>query len=360
MTLGRSAVWATEIFEYAKPLKAWGMGGVQIPFVKEGDAVMANPAALGFVSSVTWQMFDVSFGLNGQDAYNNFKDFQAPSSPADYNDLIGKKLWVGGAGKMGLVTPNFGLTILSDTKFSGIVRNPAYPEFDVSYFSDTTLAMGFAFAIGPLQTVGATIKQISRWGGNQTIGLSTLSSGTTTAVTDQFQNKGRGFGLDLAYMMKIPTPLNPSFSIVWQDVGSTSFVKTAGVDAPERIKDNLALGAGLLMDLPGLDLSAGMEYSHVLDNSIQLGKKLHFGTELSLPFIDLRAGLNQGYATYGAGLSILFIDFDVALSKVEAGEYPGQTPEDRVLFGLSFNVSIDADFKMTAKDGKKRNLKQRR
>ena len=81
---------------------------------------------------------------------------------------------------------------------------------------------------------------------------------------------------------------------------------------------------------------------------------------MSLPFIDLRAGLSQGYPTYGVGINLLFMEIELATATVEAGEYPGQTPEDRVLIGLSFSMEVDADFNFKTKDGKKRKLKLRR
>lgn len=352
---------AGEIFEYNRSIRAWGMGAVQIPFVEDTDAVTTNPAALGFVSAVSWQVLNAGFGINGQDAYNNFKDISAPSTAADFNDLIGKKIWVGGSGKTALSTPNFGFSIFNDTKLSGIIRNPAYPEFDATFFSDTGLAMGVGMSLfGSFQSIGATVKQIDRWGGVKTIGLGSMSSGTSFSLANEFSDKGRGFGFDVAYMLKLPTPLSPTISAVWQDVGSTAFVKTAGTTAPTRIKDNLSVGAGMKLDWPGLDASAGMEYRHIMDTGIQIGKKLHFGTELSLPFLDLRAGLSQGYPTYGLGFNVGFMEFELATATVEAGEYPGQTPEDRVMFGVSFSLSIDADFNFKSKDGKRRQLKQRR
>ncbi len=351
---------AAEVFEYNRSIRAWGMGAVQIPFVEDTEAVTNNPAALGFVSAISWEMLSFNAGLNGMDAYNNFRSIGAISSAADYNNLIGKKIWVGGGGKMALATPMFGLTLFNDSKLSGVIRNPAFPEFDASFFSDTGLAMGFALPLGPAQAVGLSVKQIDRWGGSKAVGIGVLASGSSTTLTNEFNNKGRGFGFDAAYMLKLPTPLQPTFGVVWQDVGSTTFVKTAGTDAPTGIKDNLSAALGIKLDWPGIDMSAGMEYKHIMDTGIQIGKKLHFGTEVSLPLIDIRAGLSQGYPTYGLGFSILFMEFEFASATVEAGEYPGQTPESRLMLGMSFSLAVDANFNMSAKDGKRRKLKQRR
>lgn len=51
---------------------------------------------------------------------------------------------------------------------------------------------------------------------------------------------------------------------------------------------------------------------------------VHLGTEVALfQFIRLRAGLNQGYVTFGAGVKLLFFDVNVAYFSRELGAYPG-------------------------------------
>jgi hypothetical protein len=150
---------------------------------------------------------------------------------------------------------------------------------------------------------------------------------------------------------------------MWQDVGSVKFTKTAGENAPEIQKDNLMLGAGLLMDLPGFDLRSGVEYRHVTLQGEQLGKKIHAGLELSLPLIDLRIGANQGYSTFGAGVDLWFFRFDGAITTEELGAYPGQTPQTRYMASLALSLSFDANFNIMQGSGEsrsRRKLKQRR
>lgn len=358
--LALEQTWAQEIFEYNRPVRALGMGNVYSVFVRDVDAVTVNPAALAFVSAISWEMVDAAFGVNGLDAYENFRSLGDISSPSDYDQIVGKKIWISLFAKTALVMPYFGFTAYNDGKLSAIIRNPAYPEFDVQFMNDTGLGFAGALPVGPLASVGFGVKRVTRWGGNQTIGLGTIASGNASSITDQFQNKGIGYGFDLAFMMKIPGAMNPTVALTWMDVGSTAFSKISGSEAPPRLQDNLSLGLGSTMDLPGLDISAGMEYRHITENGLQIGKKLHFGTEISLPFVDLRAGLSQGYPTFGAGFNFFFMRLDAASYKVETGDYPGQSPESRIQVGLSFELSVDADFKFYAKDGKKRKLKQRR
>jgi hypothetical protein len=56
-------------------------------------------------------------------------------------------------------------------------------------------------------------------------------------------------------------------------------------------------------------------------------KHLHIGSEVRLlSFMKLRAGLNQGYLTMGAGMKILFLDVNAALFTREMGTLPGSRP----------------------------------
>ena len=161
-------------------------------------------------------------------------------------------------------------------------------------------------------------------------------------------------------MMSGDAPFHPTLAVVWQDMGMTSFTKTDGIDAPPRIHDNVSVGFGTFVDLPGLDWTNSIELQHLTESDEQIGKKVHLGTEISLPLIDLRAGINQGYTTYGAGFDFFLFKVDAAYYKEELGVYPGQTPDTRYEIGISLDLSFDANFSFTDNDGKRRRLKQRR
>ncbi|MBL7543898.1 MAG: hypothetical protein JNL11_08780 [Bdellovibrionaceae bacterium] len=354
------SAYGADLYEYNRPVRALGMGNVYLTFVKDTDAPTLNPAALGFVSGISLEIINLGVGLNGYESLSSYRQTNSVSNASDYDQFFGKKVWVGGNGRLALTLPNFGVSVYDDAKVSLILRNTAFPNMDMTFFNDYGLVVAGALPIAPLTSLGIAFKRISRWGGYQTVGLSTIATGNSAALQNEFENKGVGYGSDIALMTKLPGLLSPSFAVVWQDVGSTAFTKTTGNDAPPRIKDNLQAGVGVNLDLPGIDLSAGVEYRHINDLGVQIGKKLHTGVELSLPLIELRAGSSQGYSTFGAGFSFLFLNFDAAMFKTEAGEYPGQSPEDRLLLSLSIDLSVDANFNFYSKDGKKRSLKQRR
>ncbi len=350
---------ASEVMETHHNVRSNGMGGIYMSIVNDSEALFVNPAALGKTQGLNWQVMNVEVGVNGLDVYNNFKGINM-NSPSSFNQFFGKDVWLRAGGKTAFTLPYFGVGAYTDTQTHLLLHNPAFPQFDTTFLSDYGLVVGGAFPLGPTSYGGLTFKRISRWGGQKDIDLGVIASGNPSQIIDQFKNKGNGYGIDMAVMTTLPAPFSPTVSLVWQDVGSTAFIKSDGADAPPRIHDNLSLGVSTSLDLPGFDWVAGFEYRHITESEYQLGQKLHLGTEISLPLIDLRGGINQGYATYGAGISFLFLHFDVASYTEETGAYPGQTPQNRLEVGLSIDLSFDADFRVTNSEGKKRKLKQRR
>ena len=159
-------------------------------------------------------------------------------------------------------------------------------------------------------------------------------------------------------MTSLESKLNPTFTFVWKDVGSTRFEPTSGV-GPDRQADNLIFGASIQHPFAYGTWTHAFEYKYITTNSVDLSKKIHLGTEVSFGLLDFRAGLYQGYLTYGAAFDISFIRAEVASYALELGNSAGQSKNDRYQASISINLDFDQAFKLS-KDGKKRRLMQRR
>jgi len=350
---------AGEVAETHRNVRSNGMGGIYMSIVNNSDTIFVNPAAMNRTSGINYGVMNIELGVNGLDVYNDFSNINSSDS-SSFSEYFGKEIWFRGGAKTALTTPYFGVGAYNDSQVKLALHNPAFPKFDTTFISDTGIVVGTAFPLAPMTTGGLTFKRISRWGGQQEIDLGVIAGGDTSAIADQFKNKGNGYGVDAAIQTALPVPFSPTFSLVWQDIGSTAFTMSDGIDAPPRIHDNLSLGVSTSLDLPGLDWIAGFEYRHITESEYSFGQKLHFGTEFSLPLIDIRGGINQGYATYGVGFNLLILRFDVASYIEEMGAYPGQTPQNRIELGLSLDLGFDADFNLVSADGRRRKLKQRR
>ncbi|MGZ3774579.1 MAG: hypothetical protein ACXVCY_02030 [Pseudobdellovibrionaceae bacterium] len=355
---------AQSIGDSVRSIRSRGMGGVYIPFASGAESIFFNPAGLGKSKLLDIQLLDVGLGVNAN-AISQMNNIQKadPKNPSTLTPLFGQRIWAEGTGKTAVSLPFLSVGYIHDTEVSLQLNNPTYPQFDTYFRNDQAFYVGEAFTIAPSTYLGVTLKRDTRWGGaQQNIAVSSIAgSSSMDTIGGNFQNKGVGYGMDLGVMTELPAPLvKPTFAVVWQDVGSTAFTKTAGTDAPPRILQNLSAGAGLSMDLAIIDWSAGIEARHLLEPNIEIGKKLYVGTELSLPLIDIRAGYSQGYMSYGVGLNFLIFHFDAASYTEETGIYPGQAGDVRYMASLSIDLSFDASFKFTDNEGKRRKLKQRR
>jgi hypothetical protein len=85
-----------------------------------------------------------------------------------------------------------------------------------------------------------------------------------------------------------------------------------------------------LTDVAGFETRTG-KFMH-------MGKKVHLGGEIDLKYVQLRAGLNQGYPTAGVGISGGLVQFDYVFFTEELGYYPGQQP--RKMHVVSANIGL--------------------
>lgn len=357
--------WASaqEINQMYRSIRTLGMGGAALTTIRGSEALFVNPAAMGRIEGLDIHLLGVNLGgrmlsTEDLDAIKNLDQ----NDPSTYNDLFGRRIYANAMGSAAVALPYLGFGYYTDYTVSLELHNPGFPSFTTYFRNDEAYVIGGSYPLGPKTSLGLALKRINRWGGDvQELGLGTVANaGDIQGVMNEFQNKGTGYGADFALMTEADTPLNPTLTVVWKDIGSTAFTKTAGSDEPSHIPQNLGAGVALGVDLPGLDWVIALEGQHLLDPDIQIGKKLHLGTEISLPFLDLRAGVNQGYVSYGVGMDFFIFRIDAASYTEELGVYPGQSADNRVMVGLSIDLSFDANFKFTDNSGKKRKLKQRR
>lgn len=355
---------AAEIVETYQSVRALGMGGVFTFDQVDAGVIFENPAGLERVKGLNISVFDIGVGVGGGASFSStidsFKSVGSLNGISSLNSLYGKPVWAGGGGYTAVALPHFGVGVFDSASITLRVDNPAYTNLNANYFNDYGFQIGGSFEVGSL-SFGLAAKRVNRTGGDKNVGGSTLANVTNSTLSSQFEDAGYGFGIDSGILLAPSAPFNPVLSLSWQDMGFTSFIQTAGSAAPPRIQDNVTFSATFGGEVPLLGFRGGFEYRHITDSSEIIGKKLHVGAEITVAMFDVRAGLYQGYPTYGVGVDLLFLQLDGAYYKVERGAYPGQTPDERVQVSLAMNLDFDPSFNLSdGPNGKKRKLKQRR
>ena len=325
-------------------VRANGMGGAFTAVVNDGDSLFINPAGLARNTAFAWTVVDPRGGIGSPTAVKDLLNVAQSSSnyASTLEALYGKNIWVGGGGKSAIIVPHFGFAAFSNADADLALHNPAGSTMSTAFFFDYGFALGGAVDLVPgIFHLGLTARRINRTGSSLPIGVSTLATLNTTTIQNEFKSRGTGYGLDIGTVLDIPGPVSPALSLVYRDVGYTAFSFEEGAHAPSRIEPEIVVGAALKLDAGIVSLTPSFDYRYAQSTDIQTGKKIHLGVELGLPLIDIRAGLNQGYYTLGAGLDLGILRLDAATYGVELGEYPGQLEDRRYVVQLTLELGFD-------------------
>lgn len=353
---------AAELYQSALPVRCLAMGGTCIAQTRGAQALFVNPAALARIEGFDFFLAQVQAGVS-KDSERFLKQAEGNGTNltlADVSGLYGKTLAAEVTARTSLVMPYFGAGAYSQNYMVETFSNPTFPTFNVNFISDYGYTFAGAIPVGPATSFGVAGRHVKRWGGQKDINVTDLV-GTTDrdVINQQFQDHGVGNALDLSFVTTLPVNLKPTLAVVWQDVGSTRFEMSSGTQAPPAQKDNLTFGTSIEHEFAGATFTHALEYKFITTENETFSKKIHLGTEASWGLIDLRAGVGQGYVSYGAGIDLWLIKADVAFYSTELGTYAGQTRSDRYQASITINLDFDQSFKLDF-EGKKRRLKQRR
>lgn len=355
-------VQARELYQPGLPSRCQAMGGVCIAQVRGAQALFLNPAFLNKVEGFDFIIAQTQFGIS-KDTVDFTSQFSGSSfQNSDINNLYGKYLAADIDARSGIVMPNFGFGVYSNNYTQMQFNDPTYPTFEMNFIADYGYVVGAAFAAGSSTSVGLTFRHIKRWGGSEEINVGSLiGSSANDVANSNFQDKGVGHALDIGLAHTMDSGQNKTiFALVWRDVGVTKFNMTSGAGDPPRQLDNLMLGVSITQDISFIKFSHGFEYKFATEYAENPSKKIHLGTEASLGPLDLRAGLSQGYVTYGVGLDLWFFNVEATSYSTELGTYAGQDRSERYNVSINFEMDFDQSFKLLGSDGKKRRLMQRR
>lgn len=355
------SVSAEELYQPGLQARCFAMGGTCVSHVRGASALFFNPAALAMVEGFDFIIAETQAGVS-KDAIDFASQLQGSTFAAtDLNNLYGKTLTADITARSGFAMPNFGFGVFSNNYTNMQFSDPTFPTFNMNFISEYGYIVGGSFVLNSNSSFGISARHIKRWGGEKDIDVMTLiGASSSTVASSNFQDHGVGHAVDIAFMTILNHQLRPTLSLVWQDLGVTTFNLSSGTTPPPPIYDNLIFGAAIKQEVGIMSFSHAFEYKFIRTDGHDLSKKIHIGTEGSIGPLDLRAGINQGYITYGFGLDLLFFQIDAAAYATELGTYAGQSRSDRYNVSLTIELDLDQSFKLRDMAGKRRRLKQRR
>lgn len=336
---------AYEIADQWSSVRAEGMGGAYTAVVNDSDALFYNPAGLAGTTKFAWLIADPRVGVDGID---NIKTMQSVISGGsdqltqNLQQLYGKRLWLDAGSKSAILIPGFAMGAFVNTQAGVYVTNPANTTMNLNYFFDYGFAAGGGFEMVPgFMKFGIAARRFNRTGTTMPIGAATLATMDSSTLEAEMKDRGTGYAADLGLNFTLPAPTEPTLSLVYRNAGTTTFTHEEGNQAPPPIDPELIIGGAMKIKGALVDIIPAVDYRYANRNDIQTLSKLHIGTEVAMPFLSLRGGLNQGYYTAGVGFNLGLVHIDCATYGVELGAYPGQQEDRRYIAQFSFQIGFD-------------------
>lgn len=274
------------------------------------------------------------------------------TTASDIENLITGK-GIGSSANMGtgLVGRGLGLGIVGNINF--YEREESVSETYIDAVYDWAFIGGLAFPInlGPVKAyVGGDLRYMMRTEAKD-IGIIDFNSFTDSSEKGEAfpVYSGSGLGFDFGAILEYH---NWSLGFAARDIGGTllGYTKSTTKDIGNLFTFNekgeavdstysipMVTSYGIGYDPKGMIFPAWLfdpkfhvEYrkTHCQDGEINaeeinqdpFWKGLHMGMEVEvLKFLKLRAGINQGYSTFGLGMKLLFLDLNASFSTRSAG-----------------------------------------
>lgn len=332
--------------------EALAMGGAYTAIVDDRDAAFYNPAGVAAYDRVSLHYVDVDPTVSNWvvSGWKTLDDLKHPTG-ASVNQLMGQNISVQGTASTAVLAPGFALIGLYDAQGALYAKNQAFPKIEYGYQTTSGIQAAFGFSVADSRKrgrgkrngdflnewrLGLGAKYLVRTGGYRLLTASELFGLNSTNVNDLIGGKGSGYGVDLG--VQRVQHLTPTVTAYWGaaflNVGDIQF---GGGASPQ--KGDLSTGFGLKFreGVAGLTFAYDIQQ---LNQSADFSKKQNLGAKVSLPLLDLFAGIHQGFLTYGAAFDIWILRVAATVYREELGPYLKQDPEDRFALRIDFKMDL--------------------
>lgn len=327
-----------------------GRGDAGIASVNGGDAMFYNPAGIAQGgNSLFRELYLISPQIEVSDNAKQAYDKKGDGDTALLNYVIANKnvpFYAGlqnltaiifkniafGAMQRGdgavqlIVDPSTGMP---STQASANIWNGGYISMAQDFFSGHVL-------------MGLTGKYVQKREFNLNLTALQLDSQLqNNSISQDFKNserRGSAIGADFGSMFIFDKESETQVGVVFRNLGMNySWVIPANGIAPSADPIQLDFGASTSFGTKKGRVKLLADYRDIFNIQNQhYSKHTHFGMEYNLVnTFYVMAGFNQGYLSYGLGLSLKIIRIEGGSYIEEMGERPGQTPSTRYFARIS-------------------------
>jgi len=339
-----------ELYRGIEPL---AMGNAYIAIADDEHAIFYNPAGVAAYSGMklhylTLQATTSEDALNLRDTLKDVKDF----SGADLNQFMGKNIYGNPNASASLTVPHFGIAAIYDAEVALYAKNQSFPKIEYGYqrTSGVQAAFGFSTQQGRKRgygrrnsdfmsewRFGAAGKYLVRRGGYRVLTPIQLASMNSEQIRSMVDGKGSGYGFDLGVQRfhRISPRSALHFGAAYTNIGDIAFG-----DGADAVKSGVGAGVGWSQDL-GIGIATLAYDMRQINAQADWRKMQHVGLRFSFPLlIDLYAGMNQTYLTYGASVDIWLLKVTAASYREEVGVVSAIDPERRYSIRVDFKFGL--------------------
>jgi hypothetical protein len=342
-----------------------GQGGSFTAIAHGYNALFTNPAgfAMDGGSFTLLSATGTSFFIPSEGDIENFETIANAESDTEIEDALlamsplitGNGIGGAGTAGIGLVGNGLGLGFVANADFYG--RGETALGTAIDAVMDYAIIGGYALPIelGPLTAyVGGDLRYMLRTEARDVAIVEFASAASSTTEDPQFPVlSGSGLAFDLGTIIELG---KWSVGVAARDIGGTTLEYTeftadsldqafqfdgGGAEVAETYVIPMVMSVGAAYDpdsflLPSFifDPVFHMEYRKTFyqaedakEDSFWTG--VHLGMEAEvIRLLKVRAGINQGYATFGLGAKLLFLDLNASYFVREMGRYAGVQPNE--------------------------------
>jgi hypothetical protein len=358
-----------------KTAKSMGMGGSFRVFSTGYDTFFGNPAgfatpegSLTIADLATWAYFKPT-QTNIEQAQAIIDGTASNSETASYvgNWVVDNGLGAGASLGLGWAGRGFGLglTLVTDEIAAGQSLLGATLRSQTQ--ANAIAGIAFPISLGPVTfRLGADARAFYRLDsyniddGSNLWPFSGIATDIATGadpmdtIRELYVNGGYGFAFDAGATVGIG-PLSVGamvrdygleFGMGQAQVGTLIDSVTVPVDGTTPYFMAPPVSAGAALQFNFANVVAPSLYAEiddivgVIDGGVETAwNSLHVGAELKLlKFIALRAGLNKGWVSLGAGLDLFIFELDAALFTEELGALPGDNGRTGIAVQAAFRL----------------------
>jgi hypothetical protein len=353
-----------------KSSRAMGMGGAYTAIGGRVDTLFYNPAGLTNIpTDKGWEVNILDLSVEAAENSIDFlKDLQDAFDTGDLNsdgstdddqqravndvlsEYLGEHLQVRVSdftsfGKR-FDSLAFGMGALASGRVDAIPHQGFGPEGILEVDADATYGAlgGISFPLGKGFAAGFSVKYLYREAVTHAFTPQELvehQDNLGDYIQDELAASGSAVGFDAGAIWSFSPDSwwRPAIGVSVLNIGDLDF-KDAGV-IPMTVNAGIAINPRITTFRSWL---IGLDYVDIASNFEQdsdMAKRLRFGTELQLfdttaVEFALRAGMYQGYPTFGADLRLLTFLFSGTMYSEEVGAYAGQDKNTRYLVTFNF------------------------